>query len=153
MDDLIANTQQFMQRFPKKKKVMPWRKRMSNVNVSWEFSRPRLMKAMLHVQAQNEKICSLCGERPALVRRNQCFGDRLQNICGSCDLGHHQLLPFHDREVFHSGYYEFVPLTTGINDDGSMITISKYCEIIIFLKNISPKLITRYPFFIQTCLS
>ena len=53
MDDLIANTQQFMQRFPKKKKVMSWR--MSNVNVSWEFSRPRLMKAMLHLQAQNEK--------------------------------------------------------------------------------------------------
>lgn len=28
-------------------------------------------------------------------------------------------------EIFHSGYYEYVQPTTGISDDGNLITISK----------------------------
>lgn len=77
---------------------MSWKKRMTNVNINWEFSRPRIFKAMLHMQAQSQQLCHICKERPALVRCNQCFGG-LQNICGNCDLEEHKMLPFHDRDI------------------------------------------------------
>ena len=100
---------------------------MTNVNVNWEFSRQRIYKVMLDMQAKLEKVCQLCKEKPAVVRCYQC-SESVQNICGSCDLDKHKSLPFHDRQIFHSGYYGYVPSTTGVTDDGVLMTISKFSK-------------------------
>ena len=53
---------------------------------------------------------------------------KLHTELGCLCLDKHKSLPFHDRQIFNGGYYGYVPSTTGVTDDGVLMTISKFSK-------------------------
>ena len=101
---------------------------MENINVNWDASRPVIFKAMLSTEAENCQVCSICQSKTGIVRCAQCLKGQ-QWLCGDCDVLQHEALPFHDREAFLCGHFQFIPPTTGVTGDGNLITIGKFHKI------------------------
>ena len=63
--------------------------------------------------------CHVCQSRNAVIRCMDCC-----NVlyCNSCDEAFHQGHPFHDREAFMDGFFQPIPPTTTVDDDGCLTT-------------------------------
>ena len=97
-----------------------WAKRMQSVESAWEGSQAAIFNALLvsHAIPSSDSACFICGNNAAVIRCLQC-GPRLL-MCSSCDNEVHVKKPLHDRDVWMNGFFQEIPPTTIVNDDGSL---------------------------------
>ena len=99
---------------------------MSSVDANWESSRSYIFSALLKSQAVplNGCICFICEKNTAVLRCHQC-GPRIL-ICSVCDEKIHKKNPLHDRDVWMNGFFQEIPPTASVSDDGSLAYIGVY---------------------------
>lgn len=120
LKDTISKCKDLLSTFPTETKQ--WDKRMSSLNDNWESCRSEIFQALVSEEASMEnELCCLCLKNDCRIRCYSCFGKK---FCGACDLIAHEHNPFHDRDVFVSGFYQAVPPTTSVNGDGDLISRS-----------------------------
>ncbi|XP_028417750.1 uncharacterized protein LOC114542274 [Dendronephthya gigantea] len=97
-----------------------WTKRMLSVEENWESSRSAIFDALLksHAVPSPDNICFLCNEGCAVVRCHEC-GPRVL-LCSACDEKVHETNPLHDRDVWVNGFFQEIPPTTIVSEDGSL---------------------------------
>ncbi len=104
-----------------------WDSRMKSVSQNWEMERQKIFSFTLHSFTKFDGLCSLCNQRSAVVKCNDCTQYKYQ--CNLCDIGYHFGNLFHDRETWHDGCY--VPL--GVSeclDDGNNIVKKSLCYVV-----------------------
>lgn len=120
LEDTISKCKLMLSTFPKETKQ--WDKRMFALNENWDSCRSEIFEVLVSEEASlGNEFCCLCLKQDCKIRCYSCFGKR---FCGACDLIAHEHNQFHDRDVFVSGFFQAVPPTTSINDDGDLISIS-----------------------------
>ena len=119
MDDCIAGCEKLTEEM-KSNEQSTWAKRMQSVESAWEGSRAAIFNALLvsHAIPSSDSACFICGSNAAVIRCHQC-GPRLL-MCSSCDNEVHVKKPLHDRDVWMNGFFQEIPPTTIVNDDGSL---------------------------------
>jgi hypothetical protein len=102
-----------------------WTKRMMSVDASWESSRSSIFDALLrsHAVPSPDATCFSCHEGHAVIRCHQC-GPRVL-LCSACDEKIHETNTLHDRDVWMNGFFQAVPPTTIVLEDGSLGFVSK----------------------------
>ncbi len=98
---------------------------MQSVESTWESSRAAIFKAVLESQAvpSPDALCFICG-KAAVIRCHQC-GPRVL-MCSTCDEEIHEKKPLHDRDVWMNEFFQEIPPTTSVQDDGSLGFSSSY---------------------------
>lgn len=100
-----------------------WGQRISNLNESWTGVRQSLFNAVLSSCGVDpgRNICMKCLKNPAFIR---CHGCHMHmQLCGACDQSVHEILPFHDRSAYNSGFYKPIPPTVSVDHDGKWVSV------------------------------
>ena len=96
---------------------------MSNLTSSWDNSRKLLFEAALSCEAlPSPDCCRMCLKGTVRVR---CMDCAVGFMCPSCDEKVHQFLPFHNRDGYLNGYFQAIPPTITLDDNGTMQTTCK----------------------------
>ena len=109
-----------------------WDTRMSNLTMKWDSSRKCLLEAVLSCEGlPSPNICPHCCEGKVLIRCSDC---PKRFYCPSCDRKVHSSLPFHGREGFVNGFFEAIPPTITIGENGLKKDVGKLLKICFWLK-------------------
>ena len=100
-----------------------WETRMVNLSSSWDNNRKLLLEALLHRESlPSPDHCQICLEEKTLIRCHDC---PKKFFCSSCDVNVHSLLPFHNRDRFVDGFFQAIPPTVIIDENGVKQNIGK----------------------------
>lgn len=109
-----------------------WDTRMSNLTMKWDSSRKCLLEAVLSCEGlPSPNICPHCCKGKVLIRCSDC---PKRFYCPSCDRKVHSSLPFHGREGFVNGFFEAIPPTITIGENGLKKDVGKLLKICFWLK-------------------
>ena len=97
---------------------------MLNLSSNWDNTRKLLLEAVLSSESLPlPDHCRTCFENKVRVRCNECPN---KFFCPSCDEKVHSLLPFHNRGGYVNGYFEAIPPTTTVDENGFKQSIGKH---------------------------
>ena len=107
-----------------KKVAQQWGQRMQRLDESWKEKREDLFKAVLsNLSSTQDGMCKHCHMNSAVVRCHSC---KPNDLCYLCDQTLHVKSPLHDRDAYVNGHMKPIPPTMGVNENGDIITISKF---------------------------
>ena len=100
-----------------------WQKRMANLNENWESVREAIFENVVcsFAPPSSPLPCCKCSTNEAVLRCWECGVDRF--LCASCDEEVHQCQPFHDREVWSNGYFQYILPTQTVSQDSKLIHV------------------------------
>ena len=100
-----------------------WETRMVNLSSSWDNNRKLLLEALLNCESlPSPDHCGICLEGKTLIRCHDC---PKKFFCSLCDGNVHSLLPFHNRDGFVGGFFQAIPPTVTIDENGVKQNIGK----------------------------
>ena len=101
-----------------------WSSRMEDLGKSWAKKRPEILEALLEMESLSpSSLCLQCKVDQACIRCYQCGLKEV--ICSRCDEKVHSRNPFHDRDIYHEGFFKPVAPSVSVDGDGNLITICK----------------------------
>lgn len=101
-----------------------WNTRMGDLDKSWASKRPEILQSLLEMECLTpSRFCVLCKQGQACVRCHQCGLKEV--ICLKCDEEVHSRNPFHDRDVYHEGFFKPVAPSVSLDSDGNLISVCK----------------------------
>lgn len=103
-----------------------WECRMAALNENWDNCRSELFKAVISEEGLHNQVCHVCKTNIITIRCYSCHGKR---FCTSCDLIIHEDHPFHDRDAFMNGFFQAVPPTHTVGDNGDLVNTSMFINI------------------------
>lgn len=96
---------------------------MSNLTANWDSSRKLLLEAMLAGEClPSPDNCAGCLGRTVRIRCHDC---PKRFFCPSCDDEIHSSLPYHSRDGYVNGYFEAIPPTVTVDENGDKQNIGK----------------------------
>ena len=100
-----------------------WETRMVDFSSSWDNNRKLLLEALLNLESlPSPDHCQICLKEKTLIRCHDC---PKQFFCSSCDVNVYSLLPFHNRDGFADGFFQAIPPTVIIDENGVKQNIGK----------------------------
>jgi len=124
LEATLAKCDGFLNAFDLPSTSKNWENRMSNLPSRWDSSRKLLFEAVLSYEGlPSPDCCQMCLEGAVLVRCTECA---VSFMCPSCDEKVHQFLPFHNRDGYLNGYFQSIPPTVTLDENGTMQTTCKY---------------------------
>ena len=101
-----------------------WDTRMSNLTMKWDSSRKLLLEAVRSCEdLPSPNICPHCCEGKVLIRCSDC---PKRFYCPSCDGKVHSSMA---EKGFVNGFFEAVPLTITIGENGLKKDVGKLLKI------------------------
>ena len=96
---------------------------MTNLSSNWDSARKLLMEAVLSCESlPSPEQCQACLSGNVLIRCHDC---PKKFFCPSCDNKIHALLPFHNRDGYVNGFFEAIPPTVTVDENGYKKNIGK----------------------------
>ena len=101
-----------------------WNARMEDLGKSWASKRPEILQALLEMECLSPpSFCVLCKKGQACVRCHQCGLNEV--MCLKCDEEIHCRNPFHDRDIYHEGFFKPVAPSVSLDSDGNLMSVCK----------------------------
>ena len=93
-----------------------WETRMSHLSSNWDSTRKLLLL---------EAVLS-CESLPFPEQCQACFSGKVSIRCHDCHKNIHSSLPFHNRDGYVDGFFEAIPPTVSVDENGDKQNIGKY---------------------------
>ena len=101
-----------------------WETRMSHLSSNWDSTRKLLLEAVLSCESLPfPEQCQACFSGKVSIRCHDC---PKKFFCPSCDNNIHSSLPFHNRDGYVDGFFEAIPPTVSVDENGDKQNIGKY---------------------------
>ena len=102
-----------------------WNARMEDLDKSWASKRPEIFQALLEMESLSpSSSCVLCKKDTACVCCHHCGLKEV--MCLKCDEEVHSGNPFHDRDIYHDGFFKPVAPSVSLDSDGNFISACKF---------------------------
>ena len=117
-----------------------WADRMATLSENWSSCRRELFEAMVVREGlPSSRSCESCQTGRIAMRCRECG----KTMCVSCDQAIHKDLPFHERDAFMDGFFQPIPPSSALDDNGFLIqigiyTVHIYVRLIQAIKEGSP---------------
>jgi len=101
-----------------------WNARMDDLDKSWASKRPEIFQALLEMESLSPSSSRvLCKKGAACIRCHHCGLKEV--MCLKCDEEVHSRKPFHDRDIYHDGFFKPVAPSASLDKDGNLMSACK----------------------------
>ncbi|PFX21976.1 hypothetical protein AWC38_SpisGene13533 [Stylophora pistillata] len=99
-----------------------WTTRIEDLGKSWANKRPQIMMSLLELEPLLPSVpCIHCKKDQPLVH---CRQRGLKEImCAKCDNDVYRRNHFHDREIYHEGFFKCVAPSVSLDREGNLTTV------------------------------
>lgn len=99
-----------------------WTTRIEDLGKSWANKRLQIRKSLLELEPLLPSApCVPCKKDQSLVRCRQCGSKEI--MCAKCDNDVHRRNPFHDREIYHEGFFKPEAPSVSSDGEGNLTTV------------------------------
>lgn len=127
LEATLAKCDEFLSSFDVPTSSKNWETRMSYLTSNWDSSRKQLIEAVLSCKGlPSPNYCNLCFKGQVRLRCMEC---PIKFMCSSCDEKAHQFLPSHNRDGYITGYFQAIPPTTAVDENGIRQSIGMFAVL------------------------